>query len=107
MAIQIETQVIYFIDTDQYERNPDHTRELNEISCYCKDNDYDLVWFCHDVEEVYWNHKVSDSQKVQEATAFRRKKKIEEISIEKLSCSTKRAFASNIINILDQYLDRK
>lgn len=102
-----ETRVIYFIDTDQYEKNPDHARELDEISRYCKDNEYDLVWFCHDVEEVFLGHKVSDSQKVQEATAFRRKKKIEEMQIEKLMCNTKRAYVSNILNILDKYLERK
>lgn len=102
-----DTRVIYFIDTDQYEKNPDHARELNEICCYCEDNDFDLVWFCHDVEEVFWGHKISDSQKVQEATAFRRKRKIEEMQIEKLTCDTKRACVSNILNILDKYLDRK
>lgn len=102
-----ETRVIYFIDTDQYERNPDHAREFNEISCFCNENGFDLVWFCHDIEEVFLGHKVSDSQKVQEAIAFRRKKKIEEIQMEQLACDTKRACASNILNVLDKYLDRK
>lgn len=102
-----DTHVIYFIDTDRYDRNPEHERELKEISRYCEDNGFDLVWFCHDVEEVFLGHKVSDSQKVQEATKFRSKKKIEEVQIEKLTCNTKRAFVSNIINILDKYLDRK
>lgn len=102
-----ETRVIYFIDTDQYEKNPDHARELNEISRFCEDNDFDLVWFCHDVEEVFLGHKIPDSQKVQEAAAFRRKKKIEEMQIEQLSSDTKRTYVSNILNILDKYLDRK
>lgn len=102
-----DTYVIYFIDTDQYDRNPEHERELKEISRYCEDNGFKLVWFCHDVEEVFLGHKVSDSQKVQEATKFRSKKKIEEIQIEKLMCNTKRACVSNVINILDNYLVRK
>ncbi len=102
-----DTHVIYFIDTDQYDRNPEHERELKEITRYCEDNGINLVWFCHDVEEVFLGHKVSDSQKVQEATTFRRKRKIEEIQIEKLSCNTKRACVSNIMNILDKYLARK
>lgn len=102
-----DTHVIFFIDTDQFEKNPDHERELQKISLYCKDNGFDLVWFCHDVEEVFWGHKVSDSQKVQEAAKFRNKKKIEEMQIEKLACNTKSACASNIINILDKYLARK
>lgn len=102
-----DTHVIYFIDTDQYDRNPEHERELKEITRYCEDNGINLVWFCHDVEEVFLGHKVSDSQKVQEATTFRRKRKIEEIQIEKLSCNTQRAYVSNIMNILDKYLARK
>jgi hypothetical protein len=102
-----DTHVIYFIDTDQYDRNPEHERELKEITRYCEDNGINLVWFCHDVEEVFLEHKVSDSQKVQEATTFRRKRKIEGIQIEKLSCNTPRACVSNIMNILDKYLARK
>jgi hypothetical protein len=102
-----ETRVVYFIDTDHYERNAEQARELDEISNYCKDNGYDLVWFCHDVEEVFWEHKITDSEKVQEASAFRRKKKIEEIQIDKLLCNTKRACTSNILSVLDKYLKRK
>lgn len=39
-----DTRVVYFIDTDQYEKNPDHARELDEISRYCNDHGFDLVW---------------------------------------------------------------
>lgn len=102
-----DTKIIYFIDTDQYEKNLDHEREFAEISRYCEENGFDLVWFCHDVEEVFLGHKVSDSKKVQEATIFRRKKKIEEIQIEKLLCDRKRACVSNILTIFDKYLERK
>lgn len=102
-----ETRVIYCIDTDLYEKNADHAKELDDIVEYCKENDYDLVWFCHDVEEVFLGTKISDSQKVQEAGVFRKKRKIEEIPADDLSCSVKRARASNILNILDKYLSRK
>lgn len=102
-----ETKVIYFIDTDQYEKNPDHAREFDEISQYCEENDYELVWFCHDVEEVFLGHRVSDSQKVKEAETFRRKRKIDEVQITKLSCDDKRACTSNIIKVLDKHLVRK
>ena len=73
-----KTSVIYCIDTDQYEKNADHAKELDNISKYCEENHYDLIWFCHDVEEVFLGKKISDSQKVQEAAMFRRKSKIEE-----------------------------
>lgn len=102
-----ETRVIYCIDTDQYEKNIDHEKELYNITQYCKENGYDLIWFCHDVEEVFLGKRVSDSEKVQEAGMFRRKKKIEEINSDKLSCNVKRTYVSNILSILDKYLDRK
>ncbi len=59
---------------------------------------------CHDVEEVFWGHKVSDSQKVQEAFSFRKKKRITEISSKNLSSKEKRTCTSNILDILDKYL---
>ncbi len=62
---------------------------------------------CHDVEEVFWGHKVSDSQKVQEAFSFRKKKRITEISSKNLSSKDKRTCTSNILDVLDKYLIRK
>lgn len=102
-----ETKVIYCIDTDQYEKNIEHEKEFNSISRYCEEKGYDLIWFCHDVEEVFLGKKIPDSQKVNEAAMFRRKKKIEEIHPDKLSCNEKRACVSNIMRVLDKYLSRK
>ena len=101
-----DTQVIFFIDTDQYEKNPDHERELNEISHYCNENHFDLVWFCHNIEEVFWGHNVSDSKKVREATAFRKKRLIESVKIGMLSSDAIRIGVSNIMLILDKYMER-
>lgn len=102
-----ESKVIYCIDTDEYEKDARHKTELDEISRYCKENCYDLIWFCHDVEDVYLGRKISDSAKVQEASAFRRKRKIAEMDFRRLSSSTERVHTSNILNILDRYLSRK
>lgn len=102
-----ETRVIYCIDTDQYEINMDHATEFDNINKFCTENNYDLIWFCHDVEEVFLGKKVLDSQKVLEAAMFRRKNKIVELKGDKLSCSEKHIYASNILNILDKYLQRK
>lgn len=102
-----KTSVIYCIDTDQYEKNADHAKELDNISQYCEENHYDLIWFCHDVEEVFLGKKISDSRKVQEAAMFRRKSKIEEIRTDDLSSNAKCACTSNILSILDKHLSRK
>lgn len=102
-----ETKVIYCIDTDEFEKNIEHERELTEISRFCKDNGYELIWFCHDIEDVFLGERISDSQKVKEAGIFRKKRKIEEADLYKLSSSIKRAHTSNLVCILDKYLSRK
>ena len=99
-----DTKVIYCIDTDSFEVNQDHARELKEINKYCEKNGYDMIWFCHEVEEVYLGRRVSDKQKVKEAADFRRKNMISNISERLLRCNDKRTHASNILTILDKYL---
>lgn len=99
--------VIYCIDTDQYEKNQEHNSDLNKIEKYCKDNGYELIWFCHDVEEVFLGKKISDSIKKDEVNRFKRNKKIKTIDLKMLCENNKRVHASNMLNILDKYLQRK
>lgn len=101
-----ETKVIYCIDTDDYEKNKEHEKQLNEITQYCAKNNYEIIWFCHDVEEVYQGRKISDSQKVKEAGNFRKKCLIEKVDRKNLSVINKCGYTSNILNILDEYLER-
>ena len=77
------------------------------VSQFCKDNDYDLIWFCHDVEDVFLGKRISDSEKVAQAAAFRRKKGIQGIALDKLSSAALKNHCSNIMQVLDKYLDRK
>ena len=102
-----ETKVIYCIDTDEFEKNIEHEKELNEIGRFCEEKGYDLVWFCHDVEDVFLGEKIPDSQKVKEAGTFRRKRKIEEVDLGKLSSNVIRTHTSNLLCVLDKYLSRK
>ena len=102
-----ETKVIYCIDTDAYETNIEHKKAFDDISRFCEENGYELIWFCHDIEDVYIGKKVSDSRKVPEAGEFRRKNKIEEMDLEQLSGNIERVHTSNILCILDKYLSRK
>lgn len=102
-----ETKVIYCIDTDDYESNYDHKKEFDKICLFCKENSYELIWFCHDVEDVFWRERVSDSQKVSKAADFRRQKKIQEVLLSKLSSKSLKNQSSNIMQVLDKYLDRK
>lgn len=80
---------------------------MREISKFCDLNNFELIWFCHDIEEVYLGRKIVTSQKVQEAGDFRRKNKIQSVSADRLSAQEKRACNSNILLVLDKYLERK
>ena len=102
-----ESVVIYCIDTDDYEKNYDHKKEWDEINDYCIENGFELIWFCHDVEEVYWGERVSDSEKKDRAIKFKAKKMINNIDLKKLFCDKKKSCFSKIITVLDKYLKKK
>lgn len=102
-----ETKVIYCIDTDEFEKNTEHANAFRDIQKFCEANGYDLIWFCHDVEEVFQGRQIPDSLKVKEAGAYRRKREIEKLPVEKLSEETRRSHTSNLLCILDKYLERK
>lgn len=102
-----KTHVIYCIDTDWYEVSVDRENELKRVENYCEDNGYDLIWFCHDVEEVYLGRSISDNQKVKAAANFRNQKKIQEVSEKQLSSQSIKKRTSNIMAVLDNYLRRK
>ena len=102
-----KTKVIYCVDTDDYESNYDHQQEYKNVSNFCKEKGYDLVWFCHDVEEVFLGKRVPDSEKIITADGFRRNKNIESIKLNAFNCSDFKKSTSNIITVLDNYLERK
>lgn len=102
-----ETKVIYCVDTDAYESNYEQKKELDDIKSFCEKNGYDLVWFCHDVEEVFLGKQVENSQKVKEAGTFRSSRGIKRVREEKLSVTEIRNKSSNLLRVLDRYLKRK
>lgn len=102
-----ETKVIYCIDTDSFEIDNCHRKEFDEIKKYCSDHQYDMIWFCHDVEEVYLKERVSNKEKVSKAADFRNKNSILGIPQDRLSSKAIRKNTSNILLILNKYLSRK
>ena len=46
--------VIYCIDVDDYDTSPTTKKLLDEIKRYCNENHYEFIFFCRDVEDVYW-----------------------------------------------------
>lgn len=102
-----KTKVIYCVDTDAYESNYGQKKEFDDIKSFCEKNNYDLIWFCHDVEEVFLGKQVEKSKKVKEASAFRSGRGIEHVQEEKLSATEIRNKCSNLLRVLDKYLERR
>ncbi len=99
-----ESVVVYCFDTDDYDINQEHSVFLNKVEAYTRDNGYELVWFCHDVEEVFLGKRIPDCEKVREASAYARKHLIDKVQKSNLKSDSKTKFKSNIMIILDKYL---
>ncbi len=101
------SKVIYCFDCDNYDKKSEDAIFLDKVKKYCEENDYEFVWFCKDIEQVYLGHSVSDSDKKKEAMAFDVKKKIREVDIGKLRVNRYLLHKSNLCCVLDKYLTFK
>lgn len=102
-----KTIVIYCIDTDNFEKDIQQKKEFEDIKAYCNEFEFDFVWFCRDIEDVYLGESLSNNKKVDKAREFRRKKSITKIDEDKLNADIIGRHKSNIMNVLDKYLKRK
>ena len=90
----------------------DYDREndvLNaQITKYCKENGYELIWMNLDIEEVFLGFQVSDRLKTKTATEFLRKKDNNLGSNKNLSSEDplKSHPSSNYLKVFDKYFKR-
>jgi hypothetical protein len=101
------SQVIYCVDCDEYSGNPADKKYLEDVQQYCKDKEYDFVWFCKDIEQVYIGRKVDDNQKKKESSRFKAKKLIVHVQAGQLSMNDYQVNTSNILKVLDQFPELK
>lgn len=102
-----QTKVIYCFDCDDYDVKAEDLAFLDKVQNYCNTKGYDFVWFCKDIECVYIGEKVADSNKKSKAAMFKEKKLIEKVDDKKLNGVEYKINTSNIMSVLDGYLDRK
>ena len=102
-----QSVVIYCFDCDDYDSKQEDRTFFNTVKRYCADHGYEFVWFCKDVESVYLGRKVSKSQKKAESAAFRGKHQIENVSANVLLETRLKSNTSNLMVIMDKYLERK
>ena len=101
------TSVIYCIDTDDFDTSAETERQLKQIQQYCTDKGYDFVFFCRDIEDVYYGERIPDTRKIQAVRKFRTAHAIEKVRTELLERMDLQPHCSNILIILDRYMTRK
>ena len=99
--------VFYCFDCDDYEKNPNQSNFLHEVQDFCGEREYEYIWFCHDIEEVYCGNCIPDNQKNMAANEFKKKRRIVSIEETNLSQNHYKSHTSNLMNVVDKYLDRK
>ena len=102
-----QTKVIYCFDCDDYNTKQEDAFFLEKVRQYCAEQKYDFVWFCKDIERVYTGKKVNAVDKKKKSEEFKKKKQISEVKVDKLSAEEYQENTSNILRILEQYLDMK
>ena len=65
-AFSKHNHVIYCIDTDDWDTSADDRRLMEKIQAYCRSKGYDFVFFCRDVEDVYWGKRVLKTEKTRQ-----------------------------------------
>ena len=90
---------------DQYAKGASNGN--SKVICCLDSDDYELIWFCKDIERVYLRKKVVKDEKKKEAGKFKANKTIRNIDAKNLVASKYKDGTSNILNILDKYLERK
>lgn len=97
------TDVIYFIDTDNYNSSQQDRRILDDIRKFCVANAYELVYYTKDVEDVFLGETIENKEKVKRVADFKRKKLINNVPEQRLRAEDIRQHCSNILIVLEKY----
>ena len=103
-----ETVVIYCIDTDSVEQVYKRSSFFYNVSTFCKENGFELAWFCKNAENVFLGVEPTTLEnKTEAALEFSRNGDINKIKETNLVKEKIELNCSNIVAILDKYLKRK
>lgn len=102
-----KTVVICCFDCDNYDKQIEDKAFLETAEQFCDDHGYFFVWFCRDVEDVFWKKHIPEHQKKTEAARFATGKHVRFIKKENLRKKTYRNQCSNICLVMDGLLEDK
>lgn len=97
-----ETYVIYCFDTDKYDSEPEDKKLLSDEEKYCRDNGYEFVWFCHDIEEVFLGKSVAKSEKTDSARRYSANNGITNVNKNNLNAEVFAKRKSNLLSVLNK-----
>lgn len=101
------TDVIYFVDTDNYNSSQQDRKLLEDIKSFCYTNSYELVYFTKDIEDVFLGETIEDREKVKKVADFKRKQLINNLIEQKLRTNELRRHCSNILLVLEKYWNNR
>ena len=105
-----ESKVFMFIDVDSTSLNYDQIKLNKEITDYCSEKNYELIWFKRTIEEVFLGAKIPQNKKNIKADEFLKKNQISNIDFKKLDISNYDVLnngESNLKSIFDNFLAKE
>ena len=96
------SHVVYCFDTDKYDVNPSDKSALREEEQYCVKNGYLFVWFCHDIEEVFWGKSVKKKEKTDKSKQYSVSNAVKSLNLNKFRAASIAKGRSNLLLILDK-----
>lgn len=103
MSDESRSHVIYCFDCDAYDTNSNDRKFLEDARLFCKKNDFEFVWFCKDIEQVYLGRSVGGKVKRKEADRFKAKHIIDKINVDSLNAEVIGEGRSNLMLVLNKY----
>lgn len=97
-----KTHVIYCFDTDKYDSNPEDLKLLSKEEAFCRDNGYEFVWFCHNIEEVFLGKSVVDGEKTSRARKYAANEEVNSVNQNLLKAEDMGKRKSNLMIVLDK-----
>ena len=100
-----DSHVVYCFDTDRFESKPEDKKLLEDEEVFCNTNEYDFVWFCHDIEEVFWGKSVPKNEKVSKVKKYLTQNQVKSLVLDNFRSSSMVRRKSNLLSVIERYLE--
>ena len=102
-----QTVVIYIVDLDSDEPQLKKSSLNSDIKAFCESNEYEFVWMCKNVENVFLHKEPTSLDNKTEAAKTFVRTGIPAMHLHDLSAHEIKKNCSNLALVLDKYLIRK